>query len=115
MNIGTLEETLPRVEYIIEASSFEQQCLWEKYHQEVSWEQIPSGHGKTVGFVDNRTVFMSFLYANINGVLVLFWHLTSEVCDYRIAEEFLLKNTNIVRKNDLHDAQNNGILQLGSK
>lgn len=112
MEIGSLEETLPKVEYIIEANNFEQHCLWEKYHKRVRWVQILSGDGKTIGHVDGRPVFMSFLYAKINSVLVLFWSITSEVADYKMAEDFLLKHTNIKENINLHDAQNNGILQL---
>ncbi len=111
--VTDLENTLPLVEYIIEANSNEQRYLWTKYKDHVVWESCPLGHGKTIGSLENRPVFMSFLYAEINGVVVLFWHLTSELADYKMAEDWLLENTNIKCKKDLHDATNNSILYLG--
>lgn len=110
MKVTTLEETLPKVQYIIEATSFEQHCLWEKYHDRVEWKQHLSGHGKIIGRVDDRPIFMSFLYASIDGVLVLFWTLTSELADYNMAEKFLKEHTKVTSR--FADAQNNFILHL---
>lgn len=112
MEYLTLEESLQKVGHIIGANTFEQHALWKRYNDKVQWTQILGGHGKTIGHIDGRPVFMSFRYAEINGILTLFWTLTSEVCDYKMAEDFLLENTNIKSKVDLHDASNNGILTL---
>lgn len=115
IQITDIVATLPRVGHVVEANDYEQLTLWQKYHGSVEWLECSHGQGKTIGYIDNRCVFMSLRYAQINSVLVLFWHLTSEVADYKMANLWLRENVDLLKDGNvrINDAQNNHILQLG--
>ena len=78
-------------EYLVEADSFAQQALWERWHDRygVPWEQVGRGWGGTVGHIDKRPVAVMVFFAHIGGKLVGFWECTSQVADYVMAEEWL--------------------------
>ena len=84
------EELLNNTKYMVEANSFESLCLWERWNEKVEWESLSMGYG-----VSTEGGFISLLWKKINGQLVLFWEATSEKVDYRVVEDWLLKNTKV--------------------
>ena len=81
MNQDTAESRLSETMFIVEATSFEQHCLWEKHHKELDWEQINSGWLVTVGELDGRPCCISTSWARIESQLVMFYNQCSQVTD----------------------------------
>ena len=107
------EESFNEVKFAVEANSFEKHCLWEKYKDQIKWEQGNSGIAKIIGNIDNMPVVMSILIDHLNGVPVMFYEMTSLVVDYRIVDTFLEDKFGEFNKiNKCFDANNfNRIIQ----
>ena len=103
----TAESILAKTFFIVEATSFEMHCLWSDYSNEsqsrnpllnknnvptVNWVQINTGWVVELGELDNRPVNMSVTWSRIDGKLVMFWELCSQVADYVMAEKWIEKN-----------------------
>lgn len=81
-----LENFLNSTKLIVEATTFERHCLWEKYCNELEWVQELSGYLPTVGHIDGLPVVISLSWASVGGLWTLFWHPTSMVVDHRIID-----------------------------
>lgn len=78
--------------FLVEASSFERQCLWKRRHDLTSWEDQNSGYMGQIGILARRPVVISVFWARINGRLVGFWESTSQVVDHEMIEKWFEKN-----------------------
>lgn len=80
--------------WVVEANSFEYHTLWKNYHQSkvVSWEENLSGHGVTVGFLDNRPICICLRTAKIDNKDVIFIDATSVVVDWNMINEYINKS-----------------------
>lgn len=79
--------------YAVEATRFEQMCLWQKYTGEgYVWKENLSGRGATVGYLNDMPVAISLNTAVVNGNKILFYNATSVVVDWGMIEEWLQKN-----------------------
>jgi hypothetical protein len=100
----TPEEALPDwaefgagVHALVEASSFERSSLWgawgkdspQKIREGFTWVQKNPGCFFTIGYLNGDPIVMCMMRAVVNGKLIVFWELTSQVRDYRMAETFL--------------------------
>lgn len=96
-----LRKMFSDIDYVVEADSFAHQSLWEDWSTEaerhgwgsrggrrVEWVSDRSGRGWTVGYIDDRTVFISLRRAKVNNVNIIFWHATSVVVDYDMIEKW---------------------------
>lgn len=102
MNKGLTETRLKYTVFIVEATSFEQFSLWKENADEspnrdsntkgVSWEQVNPGELITIGKVGKMPVCLQTSFIKIDGQMVMFWELSSQVADYRMAEKWLKKN-----------------------
>ena len=103
----TAESVLAKTFFIVEATSFEQQQLWSDHSDEsmsrspllaangsptVEWVQMNPGWIVQLGKLGKRPVNMSVNWARIDGRLVMFWYLCSQVADYAMAEKWLEKH-----------------------
>lgn len=105
------ESRLKKTFFVVEATSFEQSILWEKYSEEaakfdisrvtgnllcagtrLSWKQVNPGWLVTVGHIKKRPCCISTSWCNINGKLVMFWYGCSQVTDSVAAEEWIKKH-----------------------
>ncbi len=77
--------------FLVEATSFERHCLWMQYHRKVSWQNEMGCMGQ-IGVLGNRPVVLSVFWARIDGKLVGFWEMTSQVADFEMAKKWLSKN-----------------------
>lgn len=75
--------------FLIEATDFEQHCLWEQTHKRCRWEQINPGLWERVGHLAARPVAISVSWARIDGRVVAIWTMTSQVTDSVMAETWL--------------------------
>lgn len=75
--------------YIVEANRFEQSALWQKYSKTTKWEEDLGGYLPKVGHINNRPICISVLWAEINGVTVMFYHPTSMLVCYDLIERWL--------------------------
>lgn len=88
-----MTEFLSGVVGAIEATSFEQHCLWEKYTEYgVSWDQINPGLLERVGELADMPVCISLFKVKIGGETILFYHATSQVVDHRMIRQWLEDN-----------------------
>lgn len=97
------DKKLKETKFVVEATSFEQQVLWERYsaesmyktkHSVYNWEQINSGYMITVGHVNKWPVNISCNWAKINGVLVMFYCDVSRMVDHGMIKQWLADNCN---------------------
>ena len=87
-------ERYANVESIVEVTSFETLCLWEKWHQQkgYTWIQDMSGPLITVGSIGTRPVCIAPLVHVVNGRNIMFVEVTSNVVDYSMIYEWLYEN-----------------------
>lgn len=89
---ATLEELLSATKFAVEATGFERHMLWRDHHQRTSWEGHPAGYGIELGKIGDMPVMLSTTFQAIDGHVVLFYHPTSQMVDYRMIEAWLNKN-----------------------
>lgn len=83
-----IEQYASDVVYIVEANSFEQMCLWEKF-QKIWEEHTRGGPLVTVGEIAKFPVCIALNVIKINGYSVLIVDPTSRVVDYTMIDEWL--------------------------
>lgn len=82
------------VTVIVEATSYETLCLWEKWHQQkgYTWIQDMSGPLITVGWIQDRPVCIAPLVHIVNGRHIMFVEATSTLVDWDMIEYWLKEN-----------------------
>lgn len=94
MGMESAESRLAETLFIVEATSFEQHCLWEKHHKELNWQQINSGWLVTVGKLGDRPCCITTSWAKIEDQLVMFYDQCSQVTDTLQTYEWMHKHFN---------------------
>jgi hypothetical protein len=102
MSDETAESRLAKTLFVVEATSFEMQCLWAETSPESNyrrfaprrWEQVHPGWLVTVGELDSRPICVSMCWNRIDGQLVMFWEATSQVVDTIQIEKWLSQHFN---------------------
>lgn len=91
MDDPDLENFLTGVVGWVEASSYEQHCLWKEWHLDgnLVWIENLSGLGREVGRIDDRPIFISLRTALVDGHKLLFVDPTSVVVDHDQIEQWL--------------------------
>lgn len=90
-----MQEFLGDIEYVVEATHAERSFLWERWHcnfENISWEDQSLGYLLAIGELAEMPVCISVHKSKILGHWVLFWELTSQVQDYRMARDWLKEN-----------------------
>jgi hypothetical protein len=88
-----LEKNLKACEFFIEGDSFSQHSIWREYVdqrkliRDDEWEQH-IGNCLEIGQLDDRPVCVSLMWVTIKGILVCFYHGTSQVVDHKMIEKF---------------------------
>jgi hypothetical protein len=104
--MNDLDKLLSGVAGVCEATSFEQQCLWNHWHTRGKWLSEPFGLGITLGKIDNRSVCVALTISHYNDEKILFWYMTSEVCDYTMMNEWLKEKLPSAKKSDADNFHN---------
>lgn len=86
-----MNENFPNTEFVVRATRTEQSYLYHSLSENDSWVHDLIGYAVTVGHIggreqEKRPVTISCFWANINGMLVLFWEATSQVVDYTMID-----------------------------
>lgn len=89
---ASLEELLSATKFAVESTGFERHMLWRDNYQRMPWEGNPAGYGIELGKVGDMPVMLSTTFQAIDGHVVLFYHPTSQVVDYRMIEAWLNEN-----------------------
>ena len=85
--------------HMVEATDFEQSCLWRDWHytprllgspRRCAWEQISLGLHKKIGTLANFPVHVSVSFARVEGALVAFYEATSRVVDHDMVKTWLI-------------------------
>lgn len=85
----------------IEASSFEQHCLWEKYTEYgVEWKQHNPGLLERVGMLADMPICISLSNVTIGDEKILLYHATSQVVDHRMVQKWLEDNLPATARRD---------------
>ena len=84
---------------IVEVTSYETSCLWEKWHQQkgYTWVQDMSGPLITVGWIQDRPVYIAPLVHIVNGRHIMFVETTSSLVDWDMIEYWLKENVPCAR------------------
>lgn len=79
--------------FVIEATSCEQQMLWEANDKtkRLKWEPDSGGLFETIGEVAGRPICIFVFWAKLNGHRVAFWDATSQLVDYVMIETWWAK------------------------
>lgn len=96
----SLEQLASVAVFVVEASRFEQQILWEKWAKQsptptkplLDWQECGRGWLTQVGELDNRPVNLSIFGARLNGRDVLFYEAVSQVVDWAQIEKWFKEN-----------------------
>lgn len=112
---ATIEKILGMTEYLVEADSFSKHELWARYSGEgmfrhvahvggreekfptVKWEQIPEGRIHEIGQItikngrktEKMPVVLNIFWALLDGKLIGFYDVTSQMVDWRMVEKYL--------------------------
>jgi len=93
------ENRLKRTLFVVEATSFEQFCLWEQHSNQSqscrdrhpqTWEQMNPGWLINVGEIDKRPCCISVSWYKIDGQMIMFWYSCSQVTDSVAAEKWII-------------------------
>lgn len=98
-----LEDLLRDAVFVVEASSYERQNLWERFAKEaadlspsssprIDWNDCGHGWVIEVGTLDNRPVVMSIFGSLLNGKPVVFYDVHSQVVDWAQIEAWFKEN-----------------------
>ena len=96
LSIDRLDSRFAETDFVVRATSYEAHQFWRLTAKGnsgaspgLSWEQDNPGLWVEIGSLDGRPVGVSFTWNIVNGRRVLFWEMTSQVSDEKMAEEFL--------------------------
>lgn len=78
--------------FLVEATSFERQCLWEKWNKKLNWKDQGMGCVGQIGTLAKLPVVICFFWAHIDGRQIAFWESTSRVTDSEMAKKWLEEN-----------------------
>ena len=53
-----------------------------------NWVQINPGHWEIIGELDKRPVAITIFWARVDGYLIAFWEVTSQVADYAMVRKW---------------------------
>lgn len=87
-------------EFVIEANDFEIHSLWRSYHYDppdcdkTPWEQDTAGLMITVGTLNGNNVNISVQWAEVDGMLMMFYWACSRFVDHDLVDQWLKKNCN---------------------
>lgn len=98
------EKEIEATEYLVEANSDETHYLWRDWalqakitnarirddYPRFTWEQL-SGYCQQIGTLDDRPVMITIYWNRLNGHLIGFWTMDSQVTDHKMAREWLDK------------------------
>lgn len=88
-----LENPLEKVDFAVEANSYEKLTIWQTFHEKAkSWESISRGSMRTIGEIDKRPVCVCLFWDVINGKKVLFYEATSQVVDHEMVAKWICEN-----------------------
>lgn len=91
---------------LVEATDCERQFLWQTYAVEaegllgyttsqitliprVRWFGSTNLLSRHIGTIDERPIWVQFARATIGGSVIIFWTVTSELADFKMAKKYL--------------------------
>lgn len=107
-----LVDELDKIVFVVEASSNEDLYLYERFAEgkhvcNLTFETVGKGvHLPRGKRGKKRPVVFSLRVGMVYDKPVLFWHATSELVDYKMIDEWLLKNLPHLTKREHTDATN---------
>lgn len=83
-----LDPRFKRTQFVIEATAYEQQLLWEQHRYRLKWREQSGGALVIVGWLDSYPICFSahWVALGTDQQLVLFWHATSKLVDYDLID-----------------------------
>jgi hypothetical protein len=87
-----MSDTIEKVDFAVEANSYESLCIWEQFNEKCTWVQHTRGAMRQIGELAGRPIWVTLFWNTINGKKVLFYEATSQVVDYEMVENWIRKN-----------------------
>jgi len=81
------------VVFVVEATHFEEHCLWKEHHEKLGWEQDCRGFMQTVGFVDKMPVTVCVHFAKILNQTICFYESPSMVTHHQMVKDWIIDQT----------------------
>ncbi len=117
-----MNNQLKETEFVVEADTFAQHTLWEKWSAQslikhiwkdgsdshfntIKWEQLSPGYIETIGYIKKRPISIEIYWAKLNGHLIMFYNCCSLLADYKMVEDWLDKNCNPTYDNGARKAR----------
>jgi hypothetical protein len=100
-------EKFNRVGYVVEATNTERFFIWQQHmsHENGAlikkWQQDYCGYCPTIGWIDDRPICACVNFATLDGMLVAFVELTSQLADYKMLDEWVAKYIPVARYDDV--------------
>lgn len=85
------DNNIARTFFLVEATQFERQMLWEHWNEKVRWQQIYLGYSAQVGELGEHWVCVCVVFAEIEGRVVAFYEGVSSVVDHTQIEVWVRK------------------------
>lgn len=110
-----LDPRFKNTEFTVEADSFAKHTLWQNYAKEAldfrkeflnsqglikelklrhEWKDDSMGTVMQIGEIDKRPICVTFFWTKIDGHLVMFYDITSQLADHKMMEDWLKKYCN---------------------
>lgn len=106
--IDNREYKLKSSVFFIEATTFEQLCLWKENKDKVNWEQDVQGFTHIIGYIDpgaqKMPVNVCFTFEKIYGQRICFFNVVSRYADHTMVEDWLKKHYPVKYDNGQRDA-----------
>lgn len=88
---------LKNLNYLVESTSFEKFCLWEKHGAKdakypLNWNDDFMGCMKKISEFANHPICINFQFAKIGKLSVGFYHACSTIVDHNLVRKWLKEN-----------------------
>jgi hypothetical protein len=84
-----LDKKFDEVVYFVKASFDESLFLWNELHTKLDWKEYNRGLVYTIGEINDRPINVEFNFCYINNKLICFYDCISQLCDYKMLEDWL--------------------------
>ena len=92
LKLASAEDRLKETLFVVEATTFEQLCLWQQRGKTLKWEQLGSGWMIQVGNLGTHICNISASWFRIEGQWVMFYYPCSRVSDSEQTDKWLDKH-----------------------
>ncbi len=87
----TVDKRFKDVVFVVEATHFEQHCLWKEHHEKLNWEEDSHGFWQTIGHIADMPITINVFFAKILGQTICFYESPSMVTHHDMVKDWIIK------------------------